>query len=425
MLSRTFKNSFLALFIAVSAMFLLGNGFTQELKASVLEIVNKFVDAKPIIKPDLAIDKITLTKLDEPTETFHYYKYSAMLVVENKGETLMDAKVKLSAGPGQQHLFLKNSNAGFSLEHGKKYILDKYEVIFDSNYNVGDLKFSIELTDREDNDLENNEKWVQVTEFPAAIKNISLESVKDSGEYFVQFDGNNEFYDHKVEIYVGNYDAGGDYFETRGDEGIYSYEKLPIDERAINSKTFEKVDTDEVGSYEVNLGIPIAEKDEPDFLYVKITNPSTGYYAVSDLLKLPKKVELTRADFAKYFIELTGEKVDNSEVSGFSDVNGMEWYAPYAQSIYNLGLLNFDMKEFEAEKFVTREQAVKILMDYYDADLATTKSDLQISDVDEKDELHHYLSSFNRADKFVIAGKFEPSANASLDFLKYLIYANK
>lgn len=422
--SRIFKNSFLALFIAVSVMFLMGKGNATELKDSVLDIVGEFMSTEPELKPDLAIESVNLRKISEPKEDFHYYRYYATIVVKNVGGDIEDAKAKLSAGAGQPHLFLKNSQNGFSLKHGEKYILDKYEVLFDARYNAGELKFELEMLDCKDSDLSSNEAGVKIMEFPAAIRDIALETVKENGEYFVQFDEKSEFYDHKVEIYVGSGDGGGDYYEAKGEKGIYSYEKVAIDSSILESKNFAKSDYDHVGSYELNLGVPLSKKENTDYLYVKVVNPANGYYALSDVLKLPSQTKLTRADFAKSFVELTGEAIGNVGESGFADVTGTEWYAPYAKAIYDLGLLNFEMQNFEADQVVTREQALKIAMDYYDIDLVGG-GDLELADVDKNDELYQYLISFNHVDKVVHGGEFLPAEAASLDFLKYLIYAYK
>lgn len=405
-------------------MFVMGNGSAVGLKDSVLDIVGAFVDTKPKMMPDLSISKVTLRKIADPTEDFNYYRYYANVIVQNNGGDIENEQVKLSAGSGQQQLFLKNSDEGFSLEQGQKYVLDRYELLFDANYNGGEVEFLLQVVSGRDADSANNKKKAEVLELPAKVDGIELETVKESGEYFIHFEENAEFYDHEVEIYLGHLEAGGDYAETSSGTGRYSYERLAIDREILLETNFEEVEYDQVDSYEVNIEKPLAEKKRADFLYVKVINPDNGYFAVSDVLKLPVSEELARADFAKYFVELTGESVVTTGESGFNDVDGSEWYAPYARTIYNLGLLSFEMENFGPEQVVTREQALKIVMDYYDAELSNELK-FELKDVEKDDELYSYLGGFKRVDKVLNNGEFAPDEAASLDFLKYLIYACK
>lgn len=408
-------------------MFVMGKGSVAELQSSVLGILGKFTGETVVIKPDLAIYKVTLRKVAGPTENFNYYRYYATVVVENKGGDLEDSKIKLSAGPGQQHLFLKNSKEGFSLDNGKKYITDRYEVIFDASYNGGTIPFSIEMVNQEDADVSNNNFAVEVFELPAAVQDISLETVKDSGEYFVQFDDDSKFYDHSVDVYSGQLATSpeGEYLEAKGESGIYSYFRAPNTAEILKSGGFEKMDVDHLDSYAVNFGETLTEKNKPDYLFVKAVNPANGNYAVSDVLMLPSQINLSRGDEAKFFIELTGEQVDSMGETGFADVDGTEWYAPYAKSIYNLGLINFDLENFEGEKTITRKQVLRMVMDYFDADITGEAKSISVNDVESSDQFYHYLANFSENESVVTDGSFGPDEPASLAFLKYVIYAYK
>ena len=428
------KNLFLMMLgILISGalfMGIVGNMGSDSLKTSVLSIFNRIGITDYVEEyPDLGIDKVTLVKMSDPTSSFPYYKYKANILVTNYGELLEKANIVLTSGPNQKTAFVRNELYGLTLDKGEKFMFDDYEVLMDQSLNFKSFEFNLDPKDVKDKDFDNNSYVVEVLEDVAEIQTFDLNSYATNGMHQFSFlpsqDLGEDIDEMKVEIcvaegYEGISDEELRYSEIDTKSFIYSYYKASLAADHLATDKFECVAF--ASSYKFDL-------DKEYAVYLRSfdlpRNGATveGEYALSDILYLPTSELLTRANYAKYFLEFSGmEKMFEGE-SVFQDVSAEDWYAPYVQAMFNHGLIKDSYKfEFAGEDAIMRAEVLEPVLNYFDVDLRVQDGAPHFHDVQEGSEYYYFAESLYAADKGHGLGIYlHPEQQVSKHYLKYLI----
>ncbi len=160
------------------------------MRTSILSVLNEVIEDKMPEAPDLSIKHVVLNKISEPNKDFDYYKYSATLVIANEGGTVINGNVKLSADAASTQKYIKNTERGFSLGRGQKYIVENFELVFDGKYNGGEVNFALDLKSSRQKDyyLDNNFYKASYFSGPAKLKNIKIEEVYKNGKIQIDFE---------------------------------------------------------------------------------------------------------------------------------------------------------------------------------------------------------------------------------------------
>ena len=397
------------------------------LETSVLSILQKVVEKHALTPPDLAIEKVTLKKSGNPTADFNYYKFKTTIILHNYGGKLRNEQVAIRAFPEQKNVIIKNTEEGFTLLENDTYIVRNYEVLMDGDYNGGEFSFEVDLLSEEDYFEDNNTFKVAVFEGPAKIGDIGVKDLKSDGSLELDFDAK-KFMLRKHEFN----------FET-ADSLLFSGKKVEYNERSSGEKIFRyyvmKNDLKDIkGNFVVKeisqIDTPLIKfSDDPSsdssehFVYVKAVNPENGFYAVSDVLQFSYAEEMTRAEFAKIFIDTLEIPLDPEGTNNFYDLQKSDWYIPYVQTLYNLGLLTTNSTNFGPGEKITRGEVLRVVLDYLDVDLQIAGGGKHFSDVDEKHVFYPYVEAVFASGKAkAIKDTFNLSAPATRDFLNYLIY---
>ncbi|MEK7673491.1 MAG: S-layer homology domain-containing protein [Patescibacteria group bacterium] len=430
MLKNKIKNfSYLAITV-LSMIFVhkleLFKGTSDLISTSVLPVLENVLVKEKSVPPDLGIQNVSLKRISSPDENFNYYKYTAAVVIKNFGGNVENMQLKLNAGKDQQHLFVKNAAQGFTLEKGKSYIVENYELLFDGEYNGGKIKFEINLVDKNDYYLENNVYEVDVFDPIAKIENISVEEVLDDGSVIIDFETSNfGLNTDKFEIYTNN--ALGAKLEERYDETytqnkFYSYFHIKNTKDLLEESGWEMNEINDFGEHEVKFSDDAFTDDKDHYIYIRAQNTESGNYAFSNILKLVPQKEMNRASFSKLFVDQAGIEVFDEGENYFEDVEKDIWYAAYVQTLYNLGLLKNDTTKYLPEKIMTRAEVLRVVLDYYDVDLIISSDAPNFEDVQESDSIYPYIEAMHSSGHAGIFGeRFRPDSNANIYFLKYLI----
>jgi len=398
------------------------------LETSVLTVLKAVNETIPDELPDLSIEKVSLKQITEPSSNFNYYKFKATLILHNSGGNIKNRQLTISAGDNQKYAFVKNTPTGFSLMKDENYIIDNYEIIFDGKYNGGNLKFEVKLTDTEDANENNNEYIANVFAAPPLIKDFQIKEILEDGTIVFSFvqpsaDFPEEDWGLFVAEKMGAEGLKANYTQVYTQNRLYDYYKISDLSEALNSGVWGKTVLNESDN---SIFFTIAEnpfENQKDYyVYLKAVDPLTGNFIASDIIKLTNRSTLTRAAFAKYFVDYSGMNLDDSGENAFDDVVTEEWYAPYVQTLYNAGLLGVDYYNFYPEQEMTRGEALKIVADYFDGELKISEAAPHFVDIAEDNPLYPYAEAFYANTKSLPFGSYlNPELKATKNYVKYLI----
>ncbi|MBI5753712.1 S-layer homology domain-containing protein [Candidatus Peregrinibacteria bacterium] len=344
---------------------------------------------------DLGIEKVTLKKIAD--------KYSANIVITNYGGDLKNGQLVLQAGDEEKHVYLKNDDRGFSLAKGKSYIVENYELLFGGDYNGGKLSVEIKLPEKVDYFAGNNKYDVDVFTLPAKIEALGIDEIEDDGTIKLAFEAkNHSTITDDFEIYKTaalNFDENESrYAEAASESGdkIFGYYRIKNSEDLIKNNNWSQIQSVGTDPHFIKLASDPFKDPAAHYLYIKAINKETGNYVVSNIISLVPGKDLTRAAFAKFFVEYGEVKIDDDVKNNFADVAEDEWYAPYVKTLSKLDLIKDDQSEFHPEKMMTRGEAFRMVKDYFEVgeDKAFDKN-------------------------------LQPEKPATKNYLKYLIYEYK
>ncbi|MFA6917877.1 MAG: hypothetical protein WC285_03520 [Candidatus Gracilibacteria bacterium] len=373
--------------------------FLETSVLNVLKTVDKSFETD--VPPDLAIEDVILEKVQNPGINFNYYKYKATLVVKNYGGTLVNAPVVLHGDTNQKYSFVRNTTKGFYLQKNGTYIIRDYDVLFDGNYNGGKITLTIDVKDKVDSNLANNSISTTVLELPPKIKDISLNGISDEKSFTVGFEKNPNFEKYNFEIVTKRqYDFPADqlkYAETSGSGHVYGYYRAPNNSDIVTSTDWQKITDLSKGDISVKFTEdPFSDVDE-HYMYLKATNPETGYYVVSNIIKFPRYSALTYGDFAKIFADYTGNDVTNNA------------------ALYS---------EYNPAKTISRGEVLKTVLNTAKVNLATNSLDNHFQDVTVQDTLYPYAEALYDKGLWGTFGyRLNPEFPATSDYMEYLLYS--
>ncbi len=375
-------------------------------EVSLLGILQKVAEEGKPDDPNLLIDRVFLKKVSDPTLYSNYHAYEATVFIKNDGRTLRNATTVLSGDKFQKDLVLKNSSDGFSLERGKTYIVDGYEVLFDGNYNGGTVTLNVDSNDFYE---------LEFFELPALIEGIRVKNLAANGEVSISYRPSNFFLSTDVyEVFTSNSldigEADLNYRELSFHDKIRGYHVIRSSEDLLNDNSWKQTDKIMDG----------------DFVYVRAVNPETGYYGVSDILKLSPQQEMSRAEFAKLFIDYAGIDVFDEGEMPFGDVRDDDWFTPYVQTLFNLGLVDHTDKFFFPNEKVTRGEVLVTIMDYFDVDLVVGPSKSRFEDISAGNFIYHYTQAlFDGGKAGAFGDYFNQHLPATRNYLNHLVDAYK
>jgi len=405
-------------------------------QGSILSLFNKIgLVAFDRGEPDAGIEYVYLRKTANPSKNFAYYKYDATIVVRNYGENFKDASVTVSAGTTQKSAFMRNGLNGLSLDKGQAFIFDDYELLMDAKFNYENFVFEIAPKNINDNDLENNFYTVFVFEEPAKIENFSIESKDKKDNFVFSYD-----YETDMDLQLCTADdvsfLGGSnlkYTEIDAGDDVYSFYKIKAEPSVLTSEKFtcDGFPADGVtGSFGANF-----DSGKDTILFLRAVNEGladnkNGFadgktsFANSNLLYLPAQEFMTRADFAKFFVEEAGINIKKDGKNYFKDILESDWFYPYVQTMFNKGLVADPMDfAFNPRGVVYRADILEPLLNHYDVDiLSIDEGAPHFADVDEDSEDFFFAEALYSEGKAKAVGIYlRPDKRASKQFLKYLI----
>jgi hypothetical protein len=377
------------------------NGNFTFLETSLVSMLDN-VAAKQKFEPvDLGIQNVTLKKISDPTQNFSFYKYAANIVIRNNGGDLVNKQLILQAGANQRHNFVKNDAEGFSLAKDQTYIIENYEILFDGDYNAGKLTVEIKLPEKVDYFEENNKFEVNIFEFPPKIQALSVNSIKNDGTIQLSFDplvynisaNGFEVYESESLNFEEN---DSKYAEASADDRTYGYYRIKNSEKLLKNDDWSLVQGTESDPHSIKFSENPFNSTTTHFIYLKSTNPENGNYAVSNIIKLVPQRELNRESFAKSFTDYAGGELVDEEF------------------------------KVNPESPMTRADALRLVMDYFEVDLSNAGEIQPFKDISPTDTLFPYAKAlFNSGKAGVFSENFKPNSVATKNYLKYLIYEYK
>ncbi len=410
--------------LTLSVNFIYKQADFRLLENSIFTILKNFSEENTPEPPELSIEKVAALKISDPTDKFNYYRYKTTIIVHNYGGNLINGRLVIRGGDNQKHMLVKNTDEGFSLGKDDTYIIRGYEIVFDANYNGGQIPLYLDLVDRYDYFDENNYYDLAVFEGSAKIEDVSIKEVLDDGSFVVDF---NEIpysiRKHDFEILTSH----SAYFENtnvRYDEVHVNDE--PVGYYRIKNSYKNLADFDVYESENANLNyVKFPENSlvdgESNYLYVKATNPENGYYSISNLIHLLPQEEINRAQFSKLFVEKVELDIFDSGINLFDDVDQDEWYYPYVQTLYNYGLFDTGDFKFEPNEIISRGEVLRIVLNYFDVDLVADATS-NFEDVSTNDRLHPFAEAlYASGGGEVFDGYLYPEKPATKKYLNYLV----
>ncbi|NIA02129.1 MAG: hypothetical protein GWP15_01985 [Nitrospirae bacterium] len=411
--------------IAIS-IFYFSKGSFKVLETSLLAILQNIAEENAPEPPDLSIESVSVKKVNNPTDSFNFYKYSATVIIHNYGGHLIDERVLLHGGDDQKHVLISNTEDGFTLMRDQTYIVRNFEFVLDGRYNGGTFPFEVEVVDKSDYYEDNNTYVVDIFESDAKVESIAIEEILNDGTIVLDFNSIPfSIWKHEFEIYSSDdaYYSKDDlrYDEIYTQDEVYGYYRIKNSLRNVQSY-FDSKATTELESHFVDLDENPFFTEKNKFVFVKATNPETGYYAISNILLLPPQTPITRAEFAEIFTEKADIDAYDNGVSYFEDVDEGADYSAAVQTLFNLGLLNTNSSFYEPDSEMHRAEALRIVMDYYDADLQIVPGAPHFEDVDEGKYIYPYVESLFAGSKGTVFDEyFNPDNPATENYLNYLI----
>ncbi|MFC1616179.1 S-layer homology domain-containing protein [Patescibacteria group bacterium] len=421
----------IAAFIA-SAIIILGTVIPQKgedynlREDTIFKIVHNLIDQGLLTKPDLAIDKVEIHKLENPSSQQPYYRYNADIFIKNNGGNIRSATVTLEDNNSDKPFLLRNSGSGFTLEKEEIFILRDYKLIFDGRLNVGEIELSLQVPSELDSNKENNYYQIDFQEFPAKLADIRIEELFGDGTLMVGYETDDYVKrNFQFEVYTSqnakfpNHEM--EYFEIDYDKKIFDYYRATSSMNNFQENDWERQKDTYFNTQYYNINGKIT-KDKSLSFFIKAEDPETGAYAVSDILHFQKSEGINRGELAKLLIVLTNTKIYDKGEIYYNDISKEDWFFPYVQTLYNLGVTDLETTNFYPEEDVLRGDFLKLAIEFFDIDLVSREKIPRFKDIPVDHDLFHYTQAFYASGGAKnLAPYFRPELKANLNFLNYFI----
>lgn len=351
-----------------------GTAKSNFLETSFVSVLNSVADdvvTTPMLEPvDLGITNVTLRKVANPSDDFNYYKYEANVSIKNYGGDLKNGQLVLQAGDGQKHLFVRNDADGFSLLKGQSHVIENYEVLFDGNYNAGSITFEIKLPEKVDYYGGNNKYTVSLFNDGSKIDGLEIGTINEDNSVGLNFKPSNSLLSlNGFEVYESDdipFDKNEEqYSEVNASDQPYGYSKIKNSLESIQTGKWSLLQDTDADAHLLKFSKNLFEDKATHFIYLKSTDKDSGNYAFSDIIKLSPQKELTRSYFAKYFVDYTGITLADKWENIFTDVKSDDWYALDVQTLYDLGLIKNNQKDYNPDLSMTRGDTLKVVSNYF------------------------------------------------------------
>lgn len=358
------------------------------LSTSLLGPLQDIAEDKKQSEVDLSVMDVTLTLKAEPKKFFNFYRYEADVLIKNVGGDLRGGVISLENG--EKNLAMNE----LDLALGESYLFEDVELLLPGDWNKQSVQIAVKAENFEEKITENNvfEAEIYGLENKLEISKSALEKARLK----------------KLEVwYSPNFEARKEiYHESVVNDLISSFGLIEISEEVLSSGDFRKVS---------------GFKGDAGFYFLKKISEDGQKYQVSDILRLSEEKVLTRADFAELFVAEAELEAKTGEIEFFADVALDDEKAAAIYTMYGLGLLEDREGFFEPEKLLTRAEALKAVLDYFDVDFVL-EGNANFSDLESDNPLWDYALTLFGNKNFVAAGEeFHPDAPATDVFVKFLI----
>lgn len=149
--------------------------------------------------------------------------------------------------------------------------------------------------------------------------------------------------------------------------------------------------------------VPVTHENYKGVSYVELQGGSDG------ATNFRPDDKITRAELFKIVFKVFGESIEDVRVSStFTDVDKNAWYAPYSELAIKFDLISTEKKLFEADKNVSKIEAMKILYRIYGIAAPILSTDQKVQIFKDISEDHPYNSFIQRAINLEI---YEDNAN--------------
>ncbi len=379
---------------------------------------------------DLEILKVNLNKVSDPSPELNYYEYNATVFIKNNGRDIKNSKVLLDSDSDKGFKFVENDGESFSLISDEVLVYKDYSVLFDGKYNEGSINFSIDIIDDNytENNTENNNYSVDVFEDNAKIENLYVAEINSKGDFVMDFSVKDySFAEIEYEVWFSDrLSFKSDdliYMETAYKNRIYEYDSIPYSTNIAKTGNWRSVGVkDKQGLILAVYDNPF-ESEKEYFVYIKMLNKTNGYSKTSDILYFSPSEKIKKSEFAEMFVDAEDLELALNTQMHYTDIPEDAEYVRALATIYNMGLTNLDSLYYFPDQNMSREDALKTLLDYYDVDLINAKSFIdRFKDIKRDDDLYPYVQSLQTNYKAAnLADYFNPKAAATKDYLKYLL----
>jgi hypothetical protein len=370
------------------------------------------------VKTDLVLGDIEV----KSEEKGDLVSFSADLEVINLASNLSSADffVRENVSEKFQRVVLDEK-----FDSGQTVLIKNFEFSLPNTANILDLEFEIVVNSDLDIDESSNKKNYTVGFLPSKLQNFTLKPL-NRYQAEVSFDTDSFALKNSpltLWKYTGQMEIPAVYRELSDRNGVSSYYTAELSKEIVEefkNGSFEEVQ-------KVTLGEKVNTKDfsQTDTYFMLSSRNENGSTAFSDVLIFSENKPLTNEKFAKVFLEIIDEEVE--ETTDFEFIKDLDpKYGKYVKRLFNLGLLGdtSDLINYKPKEFVTRAEVTKIVLDYLRADLIIRSANGSFKDVDADSLFLPYLNSLKSRDSQEVLGQyFHPESPADIDFLTFVINA--
>jgi len=371
---------------------------------------------------DLGIRNVVIREDDTRSGTFYY----ADITLHNNGENLTKADVNVIINETQT---AKASNIGGSLSlfANKDYVLRDVKLDFDTEYNGLDLDFELSVENIIDTNYKNDTYSAQILNKKSKIKDIHVNNLVEDEKIGLTFNNANfpasfNTYEFFVAKNIKFNENTSSYHEFSDIYDVFEYTVIPNTKDYISSFTSLPVTENE--AHFLDFDKSMLQNADNYALFIKTTNIQTNEYAFSDVLLFRTAKEITRTDFVKFMVDelnINLPTIHLKEDTIFVDLDASTEEYSYVKALYDLGLLDIKLNTFFPDHYLTRGDAIQIVLDYFDVNL-TTSDQIDINDVMYKSPSYYYGATLLETDKNNTFSKYLHLEDpATINFVNYLI----
>jgi len=369
------------------------------LETSIIHSLENFIEYKKMEDFDLEIIDVFVNDITKPSSYFNFFKYDVDLVIKNNGGVVNNANIVIS---NSQEEYKYNIN-DLNLDENSEYIVSNYEILFPGEYNSGEVKLSLNVTNQDEVNTKNNSFNFEIFQDNAGIDISFIDFITNNYSHNFEL-----FFSDKILLRDGNYN---EVFIEDKDENLvfYTYQNT---KDLIADDAWKKIKK---------------YNQENAYFFLKSSDNNKNNFSVSNIWNIPKTEKLNRSEFAKYFIKFSDIEILDSGLNFYTDIDESNKNYKYIQTLYNLGLLDSYSTEYLPYDEMTRSEALVMIIEYFNVDFAIHDFDsFDFIDVDKDDSIYPYvLTLYSNESAKYLSEYFQADEALTKDFLIFLIDAYK